>query len=92
MIPYPGYKPGSSSPERIFNYRLSRARRIIDTVFGTLSSKFRVLLKTITLHPDEVESVVLSGVYLDNFLRTNAISEGFCRHQARLTQKIWMEI
>lgn len=74
MKPYTGQKPGSS-PERIFNYRLSRARRIIENVFGILSSKFRVLLKTIALHPDKVESVVLSCIYLHNFLRRNATSK-----------------
>jgi hypothetical protein len=75
MKPYTGQKPGSSSPERIFNYRLSRARRIIENVFAILSSKFRVLLKTIALHPDKVESVVLSCIYLHNFLRRNATSK-----------------
>jgi hypothetical protein len=42
MKPYPGHKPGASSPGRMFNYR---ARRIIENVFGILSSKFRDLLK-----------------------------------------------
>ena len=78
MKPYTGKKPGWSSPERIFNYRLSRARRIIENVFGVLSSKFRVLLKTIALHADKVESVVLSCIYLHNFLRRNATSKSLC--------------
>jgi hypothetical protein len=51
MMPYPGHKPGATSPERIFNYRLNRARRI-ENIFGILSSKFRVILKPIALHPD----------------------------------------
>jgi len=58
MKPYPGHKPGASSPERIFNYRLSRARKIIKNLFGILSSKIRVILKPIALHPDKVESAV----------------------------------
>ncbi|KAG8233052.1 hypothetical protein J437_LFUL004273 [Ladona fulva] len=57
MKPYPGHKPGSSSPERVFNYRLSRARRIIENVFGIMSAKFKIFLKSISLHPDEVETV-----------------------------------
>jgi hypothetical protein len=72
-----GYKPGSSSLERIFNYRVSRARWIIKNIFGILSLKFRVLLKMIALYPDKVESVVLSCIYLYNFLHRNAISKGF---------------
>jgi hypothetical protein len=72
-----GYKHGSLLPERIFNYRLSRARKIIENVFCILSFIFRVLLKTIALNPDKVESVVLSCIYLHNFLYRNAISKGF---------------
>ncbi|XP_042857143.1 putative nuclease HARBI1 [Penaeus japonicus] len=40
-----------STPERIFNYRLCRARRIVENAFGILSSKFSVFLKPIGLHP-----------------------------------------
>jgi hypothetical protein len=75
MKPYPGYKPGASSPERILNYRLNRARRITENVFGIVSSKFSVLLKPIALQP--VESVVLSYIYLHNLLHRNSVSRGF---------------
>jgi hypothetical protein len=77
MRPYPGHKPGASSPERIFNYRLSRARRIIENVFGILCSKFRVILKPIALHSDQVKSEFLSCIYLHNFLHRNSVSRGF---------------
>lgn len=40
MKPYPGRT--LDIPERVYNYRLSRARRIIENVFGIMSSKFRV--------------------------------------------------
>lgn len=74
MKPYPGHKPGSSTSERVYNYRLSRARRIIENVFGIMSSKFRVLLKPIPLAPEKAEVIVLSCIYLHNFLRRNSVS------------------
>lgn len=70
MKPYPGYNNRSlSRADRIFNYRLSRARRIIQNVSGIWAVKFRVLLKPIALHPSKVETVVLASAYLHNFLR-----------------------
>nr|CAI5838160.1 unnamed protein product [Callosobruchus analis]CAI5839751.1 unnamed protein product [Callosobruchus analis] len=44
MKPYPGSHQ-EDSIERIFNYRLSRARRVVENAFGILSVVFRVLRK-----------------------------------------------
>lgn len=72
MKPYPGRT--LEIPKRIYNYRLSRARRIIENVFGIMSSKFRLFLKPIALQPNKVESAVLACAYLHNFLRRNSES------------------
>nr|CAI5849476.1 unnamed protein product [Callosobruchus analis] len=42
MKPYPGTH-NKGSKERHFNYRLSRARRVVENVFGIMSFIFRVL-------------------------------------------------
>lgn len=73
MKPFPGPHI-KGSLERAFNYRLSRARRIIENVFGLLATVFRVFRKPIALHPTKVESVVLTCISLHNFLRRDAKS------------------
>ena len=54
---------------RIFSYRLSRARRIVENAFGILSSRFRIFLSTLNLAPDKVETVTLASIVLHNYLR-----------------------
>ncbi|KAJ8968310.1 hypothetical protein NQ314_002371 [Rhamnusium bicolor] len=68
MKPYSGIYQKSSN-ERIFNYRLSQARRVVQNAFGICSSIFRVLRKPMLLKPDAPQLVVMACVYLHNFLR-----------------------
>ena len=54
--------------KRVFNYRLSRARRTVENAFGILSSRFRIFNKPILLDPLKVEKIVLACCALHNFL------------------------
>jgi hypothetical protein len=54
--------------QRIYNYRLSRARRIIENVFGLVSARFRLLRTHIELEPDKVSIIVSAICVLHNFL------------------------
>lgn len=58
--------------KRIFNYRLSRARRIIENTFGILANRFRVFHTCINLKVDNIDRVVLACCALHNFLRRNS--------------------
>ena len=71
--PYPQRQLDQS--KRIFNYRLSRARRIVENVFGILSSRFRILKQAIQLEPDKAEVIVQACCALHNFLRTKTMSQ-----------------
>lgn len=68
MTPFKGTPPVGSI-ERIFNYRLSRGRRVVGNAFRVASSVFRVLRKPILLQPEKAKKVVLVFIYLHNFLR-----------------------
>lgn len=81
MKPFSG-NPERGSIERIFNYRLSRARRVVENAFGILSSVFRVLRKPMLLEPEKATKVVLATIYLHNFLRKSKISNIYAKTNA----------
>lgn len=68
MKPFP--QRGLHITERIHNYRLSRARHVIENVFGIMSARFRVLRKPIALDAEKTKKVVLACCVLHNYLVT----------------------
>ncbi|KAM4044853.1 uncharacterized protein ACNLHF_008739 [Anomaloglossus baeobatrachus] len=67
LRPYP--LTGLNVERRIFNYRLCRARRVVENAFGILSSRFRIFSMPINLKLESIDNVVLACCYLHNFLR-----------------------
>lgn len=58
-----------TSKERIFNYRLSRARRVVENAFGILAWRFRTLMNPIEVKVETVDQVVKTAYALHNWLR-----------------------
>ena len=53
---------------RVFNYRLSRARRTIENAFGILVSRWQILTKRICCSEENASSLVKAMVCLHNFI------------------------
>ena len=71
MRPYPRCSKNENLPEdkAIFNYRLSRARRIVENTFGILAQCWRLLNRCIQLQEQNVVQVIKACCVLHNFLR-----------------------
>jgi len=61
-----------SLEEKIFNYRLSRARRVSENAFGILSSRFRIFRRTIDVKVETTELIVKTACAIHNWLRMTA--------------------
>lgn len=70
MKPYGGQL--LDNEKKVFNYRLSRARRIVENAFGILVSRFRIFEKPIPLLPETIDKVICAACALHNFLRSKS--------------------
>jgi len=58
-----------SREERICNYRISRARRVVENAFGILANRFRCLLGTLLTRPATAVHIVKACLCLHNVMR-----------------------
>ena len=64
MKPYP--QKGLTKEKRVFNYRLSRMRRISENGFGILANRWRVFRRPFPFEPEKVKFIVLATITLHN--------------------------
>ena len=77
LRPYLGQ--GIPEEQRIFNYKLSRARWVIENAFGILAPSWRVFRQPIQSIVEKTDWIVKATICLHNFLwQTNSAGDGFC--------------
>ena len=67
MKPYP--ERWTDHEKKVFNYRLSRARRIVKNAFDILACRFGVYQSAMRVAPEKTKKIVLATLALHNFLR-----------------------
>ncbi|KAM4033162.1 uncharacterized protein ACNLHF_017516 [Anomaloglossus baeobatrachus] len=65
---------GLTYEQKIFNYRLSRARRMVECAFGILTAKWRVLTTAINVKVDTVDDIIKACIVLHNYLLSNGVT------------------
>ena len=70
MKPF-GFK-NASDMERIFDYRLSRFRRIAENGFGIWNNRFKLFSTKTQLTPEKTAIAVMASLALQNMLRTKS--------------------
>jgi len=78
MKPYSGQN--LNEEERIFNYRLSRGRRIIENTIGIAASRFRIFRRPIIAKVSTVKQITKAVVALHNFLMATRSVEDACNY------------
>ena len=67
LRPYPGRNLPDA--KAVFNYRLSRARRIIENSIGILTARWQLFRKPIVAQPKHVVTFTKAAIALHNFLQ-----------------------
>ena len=86
MKPYP--RRGLSEKQRIFNYRQSISRLVIENTFSILVSKFRVLSKSINLVPEKAEIIVKACCILHNIIKTKSVNDNTYSDEKQSTHNL----
>ncbi|CAG4964994.1 unnamed protein product [Colias eurytheme] len=75
MRPYPGKH--LTIQQRVFNYRLSRARRFVECAFGILANRWRVFHRPLNVSLDLCTNIIKASCVLHNFILNREVTETF---------------
>ncbi|XP_018313447.1 uncharacterized protein [Mycetomoellerius zeteki] len=74
MRPYPKSSQ-LDLKKKVFNYRLSRARQVIERTFGILAARWRIFRRPINTYVSKAEKIVLATICLHNFIITKELQK-----------------
>ncbi|KAK8762970.1 hypothetical protein V5799_034421 [Amblyomma americanum] len=77
--------------KKIFNYRLSRARRVVENAFGILANRFRFLHTVINAKPERATAIVDAACVLHNFVGMDGMSDGNAHLELGNTSELNMQ-
>jgi len=67
MRPYPK-RSNLDLKKKVYNYRHSRARRVIESAFGILVARWRIFRRPINTYVSKAEKMVLATICLHNYI------------------------
>lgn len=88
LRPYTG---NLNDSQRVFNYRLSRARRVTENAFGILAQRWRIFLRQIHHKPENAETIVKACCILHNFL-IQKNSEEYVTVENENIENVWDDV
>ena len=68
MRPYPGRLSIADRQKRVYNYRLSRARLVVENAFGILAARWRIFYTAIDSKLEMIDSIIKACCCFHNFL------------------------
>ncbi|KYN45411.1 hypothetical protein ALC56_00105, partial [Trachymyrmex septentrionalis] len=93
LIPYPRIQSSGRKDRRIFNYRLSRARRTSENDFGVYNTRFQIFRSPIRYDPDIATLITQCCCVLHNFLRSKEIGRLLCTSESMLdTEDVYSRV
>ncbi|KAG8227315.1 hypothetical protein J437_LFUL006756 [Ladona fulva] len=75
MKPYSRNDARLNNKKAVFNYRLSRARRVSENSFALLSQVFRIFYTPISVNPDVTDYIIMTACCLHIMLRSAFLEE-----------------
>lgn len=72
LRPYLGPQIYEDEQKKVFNERLSRARKVVEDAFGQITAKFRIYCRRLKALPQNIDPIVMTTCILHNFIKKNA--------------------